>query len=94
MAFRGCVVCKQAIDAERAENDAKTRLCSSCSREMEAKKERYGGGEFLVMAKELKTTKAGGFDKGSGRSVAASLVRNDEGLRRFKDDYDARRQEG
>lgn len=91
MAFRGCEVCKQEIDAERAENDARTRLCASCSKEMETNKDRYGGGEFVIHAKEEKTTKAGGFDKGSGRSVAASRVRNEAGLRKFKDDFDTRK---
>ena len=94
MAFRGCEICKQEIDSERAANDPKTRLCAACSREMETHKERYGGGEFLIQAREEKTTKQGGFDKGSGRSVSTSRIRNDEGVRKFKDDYDAKKHGG
>lgn len=91
MAFRGCEICKQAIDAERAENDLKTRLCADCSREMDNHKERYGGGEFLTVGTEEVTRKPGGFDKGSGRSVSTRRVRNQVGIQKFKEDHDARK---
>lgn len=87
MGFRGCEICKQPIDAERAANLPNTRLCQAHASQMESNKERYGGGEFLAIATKEKTTKQGGFNKGSAEGLSTSLVRNVDGIEKLRDDY-------
>jgi hypothetical protein len=79
MAFRGCEICKQSIEPERAESDPLTRLCALHAREIA-----QFGGEFRTVAREDRTSKKGGLKINIG-GVTTERVRNDEALRRLRD---------
>jgi hypothetical protein len=83
MAFRGCEICKQAIEAERAEVDPLTRLCAAHAKEI-AK----FGGEFKTVSREDVTSKQGSLKKNIG-GVTTERVRNQEAVRRLREAYEA-----
>jgi hypothetical protein len=84
MAFRGCEICKQPIEAERAEADPMTRLCVKHAREI-AK----FGGEFRTVISEDVTSKQGSLKKNVG-GVTTNRVRNTEAVLKLREAYEAR----
>lgn len=78
---RICEVCKQPIEAERAEGVPETRLCGKHSTEVE----KYGG-EFLMTATQERTSKTGSLKINYG-GISTTRTRNQEGIRRLRDDY-------
>lgn len=78
---RWCEICKQPIGPERADNDAKTRLCQLHAEEIA----KYGG-EFITMASQERTSKEGSMKKNYG-AVSTTSVRNQVALDRLRDDY-------
>jgi hypothetical protein len=84
MAFRGCEICKQPIEPERAEVDPLTRLCAAHAREIA-----QFGGEFKTVASEDVTSKKGSLKKNIG-GVTTERVRNQEAIRRLREAHEAR----
>ena len=80
---RLCEVCKQPIEAERAEFVPDTRLCS----EHAAAAEAYGG-EFKLEARQERTSKQGSLKLNYG-GIETSKRRNSEAVERLKEDQDA-----
>jgi hypothetical protein len=78
---RLCEICKQPIDPERAEGSPDTRLCRDHAVEIE----KYGG-EFLTTATQERTSKAGSLKLNYG-GISTTRTRNDEAVRRLRDDY-------
>jgi len=78
---RYCEICKQPIDAERAESMPTTRLCQVHAAEIQ----KYGG-EFKVTASQERTSKEGSLKINYG-SVTTKATRNQEGIDRLRDDY-------
>jgi len=78
---RPCEVCKKTIENERAEGSPDTRLCRQHAIEID----KYGG-EFLMNATQEQTSKAGSLKLNYG-GVTTSRRRNDEGLRKLRDDF-------
>lgn len=87
MAIRGktryCAVCKQPIDAERAEYLPDTRLCTE-----HAVAIRKFGDEFRLLATQERTNKAGSLKRNYG-AVSTQMVRNEEALARLIEEYQA-----
>jgi hypothetical protein len=83
MAFRGCEICKQPIEPERAESDPLTKLCTQHAREIA-----QFGGEFKTVAREDRTSKKGGLKINIG-GVTTERVRNDEAMRKLRDAFEA-----
>lgn len=79
--LRFCEICKQPIDAERAESIPATRLCQVHAKEIE----KYGG-EFKVTASQERTSKEGSLKINYG-SIATKSVRNQEAVDRLREDY-------
>jgi hypothetical protein len=84
VAFRGCEICKQPIEPERAENDPLTRLCAAHAREIA-----QFGGEFKTVASEDVTSKKGSLKKNIG-GVTTERVRNQEAVRRLREAQETR----
>ncbi len=84
MAFRGCEICKQPIEAERAESDPLTRLCSEHAREIA-----QFGGEFSMVASQDLTSKQGSLKKNYG-DVTTARRRNEDAVRKLRAAYDER----
>lgn len=80
---RFCEVCKVQIDPERAAALQGTRLCDEHGKAIEA-----FGGEFVVSAKQDRTSKAGSLKINYG-GIATSQERNDEAVQRLKDQFEA-----
>jgi hypothetical protein len=78
---RYCEICKQPIEQDRAENDAKTRLCRVHAIEIE----KYGG-EFKMTASQERTSKEGSLKINYG-AVATNATRNQEAIDRLREDY-------
>jgi hypothetical protein len=78
---RMCEVCKQPIDPERLEGSPETRLCTTHAAEIQ----KYGG-EFLMSAVQERTSKAGSLKLNYG-GITTTRTRNDEAMRRLKDEH-------
>ena len=87
MAYRGCEICKQLIDSERAECLPMTRLCIKHAQEIEKL-----GGEFRLCIADEVTSKRGSLKKNYG-GVTISQHRNHQALRKLRDAYRSRRTE-
>jgi hypothetical protein len=85
MAFRGCEICKQPIEPDRAESDPMTRLCAEHARQIA-----QFGGEFMTIAREDRTSKKGGLKINIG-GVTTELVRNETALRKLREACEAER---
>jgi hypothetical protein len=84
---RPCEICGRAIEAERAELLADTRLCLEHARQIQ----KYGG-EFLLSAVLERTSKQGSLKQNYG-GVTPRKRRNYDGLARLRREYEARRAE-
>lgn len=80
--MRHCEICKQPIDADRAEAIRQTRLCTEHGREIQ----KYGG-EFIMSSVQEKTSKEGSLKKNYG-GISTRLRRNERAISQLKDDYD------
>ena len=80
--MRHCEICKQPIDADRAEAIRQTRLCTEHGREIQ----KYGG-EFIMSSTQEKTSKEGSLKKNYG-GISTRLRRNERAIAQLKDDYD------
>lgn len=78
---RWCEICKKPIESERAESFPDTRLCHKHAVEIES----YGG-EFRTSAAQERTSKAGSLKLNYG-GVTTTRTRNDEAMRRLREDY-------
>ncbi len=78
---RFCEVCKKEIDQDRLEVVPDTHLCTEHAREIQ----RYGG-EFKVTAEQERTSKPGSLKLNYG-GVSTSQTRNEEAIRKLRDDY-------
>lgn len=79
---RPCEICKQPIDAERIEVVPETRLCAVHAREIQKL-----GGEFIVIATQERTSKAGSLKHNYG-SVTTSKTRNHEAMAKLLEQYE------
>lgn len=75
---RPCEICKQEIPLERLEYLPETTLCAEHARMIE----KYGG-EFIVVFKEEKLSKAGSLKKNYG-SVTPSRLRNSTAMEKLR----------
>ena len=82
---RICAVCKQLIEAERAEGFKETRLCVAHAAEI-----RSLGGEFFLLARQEMTNKKESFKKNPG-GVQTKLVRNQAAIDRLRQEFVDRR---
>ena len=80
--MRHCEICKQPIDADRAEAIRQTRLCTEHGREIQ----KYGG-EFIMSSVQENTSKEGSLKKNYG-GISTRLRRNERAISQLKDDYD------
>ena len=80
-ALRFCEICKEILDAERAENDRQTRLCTRHAREAA----RFGG-EFRLHIRQERTSKQGSLKHNYG-SVSVRFVPNRDGIEDLRDEY-------
>jgi hypothetical protein len=80
MSVRACYVCKQEIDAERAEAQPNTQLCPVHAAEIA----KYGG-EFITWSEPVRSDK--GAIKVNIGSYEVGKRRNQEALDRLRDDY-------
>jgi hypothetical protein len=85
--MRHCEICKQPIDAERAEAIRQTRLCTVHAREIQ----KYGG-EFIMSSSQEKTSKEGSLKKNYG-GISTRLRRNERAISQLKDDYERAKQQ-
>ena len=88
MAFRGCEICKQKIDAARAKGLPTTRLCQEHATMLEEIDRR---GEFIPEVTVESTHKQGSIKKTGGKGVAVKLVRNEEAVEKLRELYEAQR---
>lgn len=80
--MRHCEICKQPIDADRAEAIRQTRLCTEHAQEI-----LKFGGEFIMSSTQEKTSKEGSLKKNYG-GISTRLSRNEQAVAKLKDDYD------
>ncbi len=80
-AIRGCAVCNELIEEERAENDPETELCQIHAKEIT----KYGG-EFKPKATDERTSKSTSMKINYG-SVSVERVRNKEAVKLLREDY-------
>ena len=85
--MRHCEICKQPIDADRAEAIRQTRLCTEHAREIQ----QYGG-EFIMSSTQEKTSKEGSLKKNYG-GISTRLRRNELALSKLRDAYDRAKEE-
>ena len=85
MAFRGCEICKQPINSERAESLPMTRLCIEHAHEIEKL-----GGEFKLLIVEDRISKQGSLKKNYG-GVTIYQYRNKPAIRQLRETYKSRR---
>lgn len=81
MAVRNCEICKQPIDAERAEALPDTRLCTAHAIEIK----QYGG-EFILIGEQERTNKAGSLKRNYG-AVTTSKLRNQTAIDRLRETF-------
>lgn len=81
MAFRGCEICKQPIENERAECLPMTRLCIKHAQEIGK-----FGGEFRLSVVDEVTSKQGSLKKNYG-GVTITQHRNDLAIHKLRDAY-------
>ncbi|HZT34373.1 MAG TPA: TraR/DksA C4-type zinc finger protein [Nitrososphaera sp.] len=81
MKKRPCEICGQLIDEERIEVVPGTRLCGEHARQIQKH-----GGEFIVIATQERTSKAGSLKHNYG-SVSTSKKRNHEALAKLREEY-------
>jgi hypothetical protein len=86
-AIRRCEICKQPIDAERAEALPDTRLCTPHAIEIKE----YGG-EFITVGEQERTNKAGSLKRNYG-AVTTSKQRNQRAVDRLKEAFQDSRNE-
>lgn len=86
--FRGCEVCKQQIDAERAEALPRTRLCTKHARQLERRDKR---GELIRVVSEESTTKQGSLKKTGGAGIFVDFVRNVEAIAKLRETFETKR---
>jgi hypothetical protein len=79
---RFCQICKQPIEAERAEGLPETRLCIRHSEAIV----KYGG-EFTTATSTVVTSKAGSLKRNYG-GVNTRKVRNDAAMERLRDEFE------
>ncbi len=82
MAFRGCEICKRAIEADRAEGLPNTRLCQEHAAMLKKIDSR---GEFIRHVEFESTSKQGSIKRTGGKGVAVKLVRNVEAIERLRE---------
>ena len=80
--MRRCEICKQPIDADRAEAIRQTRLCTEHAKEIQ----KYGG-EFIMSSVQERTSKEGSLKKNYG-GIATSLRRNEVAVSQLRADYE------
>ena len=85
MAYRGCEICKQLIDAERAEILPMTRLCIKHAHEIEK-----FGGEFKLSIVEERISKRGSLKINYG-GVMIYQHRNHQAIHKLHDAYASRK---
>jgi hypothetical protein len=79
---RPCEICKELIDPERIEVVPETRLCTEHARQIQ----KYGG-EFLVTARQERTSKPGSLKRNYG-GVDIMKVRNERAIARLRADHE------
>jgi hypothetical protein len=84
---RLCEICKQPIDAERAEGLPDTRLCGEHAAEIAA----YGG-EFIMTAEQERTSKASSLKINYG-GIATTKSRNYQALEKLRAAYERRNED-
>jgi hypothetical protein len=82
MKTRPCEICMTPIEAERIELVPETRLCAEHARQIQK-----FGGEFIVVATQERTSKAGSLKHNYG-SVTTSKTRNHKAIARLRDEYE------
>ncbi|MDX1946966.1 MAG: hypothetical protein SFU86_16305 [Pirellulaceae bacterium] len=82
---RMCVICRKLIDPERAEAMPHTDLCSEHGEAIK----RFGG-EMKVVAVQENLSKPNSMKPNPG-GVHTRMVRNDEAIRKLKDEYEQQR---
>jgi hypothetical protein len=80
--MRRCEICKQEIDAERAELLPDTRLCGEHAKQIA----KYGG-EFTDVGTQSTLSKAGSLKKNYG-DVAIEKHRNHDAIAKLRDAYE------
>ncbi len=80
--MRFCEICKEEIEAERAEHLPDTQLCGKHGREIT----RYGG-EFLIKSAQERTSKPGSLKINYG-GVTTKKVRNRAGIEKLRAKYE------
>ena len=83
--MRRCEICKQPIEADRAEAIRDTRLCVEHARQIA----RYGG-EFVLTAVQERTSKPGSLKRNYG-GIDTAKLRNQEALDKLRADYERSR---
>ncbi|MFN0020464.1 MAG: hypothetical protein ACKVP0_19580 [Pirellulaceae bacterium] len=86
--MRHCEICKQPIDADRAEAIRQTRLCTEHGREIQ----KYGG-EFIMSSTQEKTSKEGSLKKNYG-GISTQLRRNERAVAQLREAYERAKEEG
>jgi hypothetical protein len=81
---RICEICKQVIDAERAEGLPDTRLCGPHAEEIQ-----QFGGEFILEAAQERTNKAGSLKINYG-GIATRKTRNHVAIQQLRDAWERR----
>lgn len=84
---RPCEICARPIEVERARDLPETRLCAE-----HAQKIARFGGEFIVIAEQERTSKAGSLKHNYG-SVTTSKKRNQRALDRLRDEFDIEKEQ-
>ena len=80
--MRICLICKQEIEAERAEAIPDTRLCAQHGREIE----RFGG-EFRMTAEQERTSKRSSLKVNYG-GITTARTRNQRAVEQVRDEYE------
>lgn len=83
--MRRCEICKQPIEADRAEAIRDTRLCVEHARQIA----RYGG-EFSLTAVQERTSKPGSLKRNYG-GIETAKVRNQVAIDKLRADYERSR---
>ena len=82
MKTRPCEICRRPIEEERIEVVPETRLCAEHARQVQ----KYGG-EFTVTYEKERTSKPGSLKRNYG-GVTPHKARNEEALRKLREEYE------
>ncbi len=82
---RLCEICKQPIDADRADGLPDTRPCGQHAEEVQA-----FGDEFIMTAEQERTSKASSLKVNYG-GIATTKTRNYRAMAKLRDAYDKAR---